>query len=116
MSVEALAKSAIEIQMTDIVDRVYQDFINEVGKHNRTGEAQASISIMERRPDYALIGGRNDHLYWLDEGNGHSGAIIYARGKALGKWKDGIPGIGWRASVKAYDGFHVAWTVANRHR
>lgn len=113
MSVEALAKGVIEMQMTDIVDRVYQDFVNEVGKHNRTGEAQASISIMERRPDYALIGGRNWHLYHLDEGNAQSGAIIYAKNGRGMYLKDlGIR----RASVKAYKGFHVARIVADRHR
>lgn len=113
MSVEALAKSAIEIQMTDIVDRVYQDFVGEVGKHNRTGEAQASISIMERRPDYALIGGKNWHLYHLDEGNMGSGAIIYPTKKKALYLKDlGIV----RKSVRAYKGFHVARIVADRHR
>lgn len=116
MSVEQLAKGVIEMQMTDLADRVLSDFKAEVGKHNRTGEAQASISILEKTPQRILIGGYNDHLYWLDEGNAHSGAIIYARGKALGKWKDGIPGIGWRASVKAYKGFHVAKKVADKYR
>lgn len=116
MSVEMLVRGAIEAQMTDLAGRVLKDFKAVVGKHNRTGEAQASISILEQSPQRIVVGGRNDHLYWLDEGNNHSGAIIYARGKALGKWKDGIPGIGWRASVKAYDGFHVAREVANKYR
>ena len=102
MSVEQLVKGVIEMQMSDLADRVLADFRAEVGKHNRTGEAQGSLSILERSPQRIVVGGRNDHLYWLDEGNGHSGAII--------------PGIGWRASVKAYKGFHVARNVADRYR
>jgi len=117
MSVEQLVKGVIEMQMSDLADRVLADFKAEVGKHNRTGEAQGSLSILERSPQRIVVGGRNDHLYWLDEGNGHSGAIIYAKkGKALGKYPDGIPGIGWRASVKAYKGFHVARNVADKYR
>lgn len=120
MSVEALAKSAIEIQMTDIVDRVEADFKMVVGKYNkysRTGEAVASISVLERRPDYALIGGRNLHLYWLDEGNGRSGKILYSpNGKSLGVYPHGIPGIGWRANVKAHEAYHVAKQAADMHR
>lgn len=116
MSVEQLVKGVIEMQMSDLADRVLADFKAEVGKHNRTGEAQGSISILERSPQRIVVGGQNDHLYWLDEGNAHSGAIIYARGKALGKYPNGIPGIGWRASVKAYKGFHVAKNVADKYR
>ena len=113
MSVAELVKGAIELQMTDIVDRVYKDFKAEVGKHNRTGEAQASISILARSPDYALIGGTNWHLYHLDEGNAQSGAIIYPKRATALYLKDlGIA----RASVKAYKGFHVARKVADRHR
>lgn len=116
MSVEALAKSAIEIQMTDIVDRVEADFKMVVGKYNkysRTGEAVNSISVLERRPDYALIGGRNLHLYWLDEGNGGSGAIIYPkRSKSLY-----LQGLGvYRTSVKAHEAYHVAKQAADMHR
>lgn len=116
MSVEALAKNAIEIQMTDIVNRVEADFKMVVGKYNkysRTGEAVASISVLERRPDYALIGGRNLHLYWLDEGNGGSGAIIYPKGKHP-MYLNGI-GI-YRWSVKAHKPYHVAKQAADMHR
>lgn len=113
MSVEQLVKGAIDMQWTDLIDRVYADFVSEVGKHNRTGEAQGSISIMERSPEFARIGGRNLHLYYLDEGNGGKGRRIYpTRGRALYVKDYGV----WAGSVSGYDGFHIARKVANKYR
>ena len=119
MSVEMLVRGAIESQMTDLASQVEADFKAVVGKYNkysRTGEAVGSISILVQRPDYILVGGRNRHLYWLDEGNGRSGAIIYPKGKALGVHPGGIPGIGWRTHVKAHEAYHVAKQVADKYR
>jgi len=117
MSVEKIAMGIIERDFSDLAERVEAAFKGEVAKHTRTGQALGSIHVMSRSPQKIVIGGQDDHLYWLDEGNGHSGAIIYSKkGKALGKYPDGIPGIGWRASVKAYKGFHVAKAAADKFR
>lgn len=116
MSVEMLVKGAIEVQMTDIADRVLADFKSVVGRYNkysRTGEALGSLGILERTPDYVLIGGRNKHLFWLDEGNAQKGAIIYPKGKKP-MYLNGI-GI-YRWSVRAHKPYRVAKEVADRHR
>lgn len=113
MSVEMLVKGAIEVQMTDLAQRVLSDLKAEVGKHNRSGEAQGSISILENSIDHVLIGGRNLHLYYLDQGNGGKGRRIYpTKSKALYLKDYGI----YRGSVSGYDGFHVARTVADKYR
>lgn len=120
MSVEALVKGAIEMQMTDLANRVESEFKAIVGKYNkysRTGEAVGSIHILEQRPDYILVGGQNLHLYWLDEGNGRSGSVLKSNsGKSLGVYPSGIPGIGWRKSVKAHKPYHVAKQTADKFR
>ena len=104
MSVEQLVKGAIDMQWTDLIDRV---------RKARTGEAQGSISIMERSPEFARIGGRNLHLYYLDEGNGGKGRRIYpTRGRALYVKDYGV----WAGSVSGYDGFHIARKVASKYR
>ena len=116
MSVEMLVKGAIEVQMTDLASRVEREFKSVVGKYNkfsRTGEAVGSISILERRPDYILVGGRNKHLFWLDEGNAQGGAIIYAKnGRAL--YLHGLDI--YRASVKAHKPYYVAKQTADKFR
>lgn len=117
MSVVEIAVGVIRLQFTDLVERVEADFKAEVGKHNRTGEAQASIRVLEQDDQHALIGGYNSHLYWLDQGNARSGNRLYpTHAKALGKYPDGIPGIGWRGAVNAYQGFHIAKKVADKYR
>lgn len=116
MSVEMLVKGAIEVQMTDLAERVESTFKSVVGKYNRysrTGEAVGSISILERRPDYILVGGRNKHLFWLDEGNGQGGAIIYPK-NSRSLYLHGL-GIN-RASVRAHEPYHVAKQTADRFR
>lgn len=116
MSVEMLVKGAIEVQMTDIADRVLADFKQVVGRYNkysRTGEAVGSLGILERRPDYVLVGGRNKHLFWLDEGNGQSGAIIYPKGNRP-LYLNGLGISRW--SVKAHKPYRVAEEVARMHR
>ena len=113
MSVEVLVKGVIEMQMTNLVDRVLADFKAEVGKHNRSGEAQGSLAILSRTPSYALIGGYNKHLYYLDEGNGGKGRRIYpTNSKALYLKDYGI----YRGSVSGYEGFHIARKVASKYR
>ena len=116
MSVEQLVKGVIEMQMTDLAERVEADFKAVVGKYNkysRTGEAVGSISILERSPDRILVGGRNLHLFWLDEGNGRSGGTIYPkRSQALY-----LQGLGiYRGSVKAHKPYRVAKQVADKYR
>ena len=120
MSVEALVKGAIEVQMFQLADRVEAEFKAVVGKYNkysRTGEAVGSISILEQSAERILVGGQNKHLYWLDEGNGGSGKRIYPKGaKALGVYPNGIPGIGWRGAVNAHEAYHVAKQTADKCR
>lgn len=113
MAVEKIVKGIIEMQFTGLVDRVYAEFVGEVGKHSRTGEAAGSISIMSRSDHYALIGGNNLHLYYLDQGNGRGGSTIYPKKSRALHLKDYDV---WAASVKAYKGFHIAKKVADRHR
>lgn len=116
MSVEMLVKGAIEVQMTDLASRVEREFKSVVGKYNRfsrTGEAVGSISILERRPDYILVGGRNKHLFWLDEGNAQKGKIIYPKGKKP-MYLNGL-GI-YRWSVRAHEPYHVAKQTADKFR
>ena len=113
MAVETLVKGIIEMQMTDLVNRVYADFKAEVGKHNRSGEAQASISILSQTVNHALIGGNDLHLYYLDKGNGGKGRRIYPKkGRGLYLKDYDI----WASSVSGYDGFHVAKKVADKYR
>lgn len=82
-----------------------------------TGAAVGAIHI-EMGTVSAFVGGTGGegtkHLFWLDEGNG--GRRIYAKGRALGKYPGGIPGIGWRKSVSSYSGTHFVRRVADRHR
>lgn len=113
MAIEPLVRGLCEEQMFHIAERVEQEFKAEVGKHNRTGEAQASISILERSPSHALIGGRNAHLYWLDQGNDRKGKRIYPKHANALYVKDyGV----YRASVSAYEGFGIARKVADKFR
>ena len=117
MSVERIVMGIIERDMLNIAQRVEADFKAAVGKHNRTGQAQGSIRILEQNANRVLIGGYDEHLYWLDEGNARGGnPIVPKRAKALGKYPGGIPGIGWRASVSPYKGFHIAKQVADKYR
>ena len=87
-----------------------------VGRHKRSGAALGAIHI-EMGANRAFVGGTGGegtkHLYWLDEGNG-SGRI-YAKGRALGKYPNGIPGYGWRKSVSTYAGIHFVHMIASRH-
>ena len=88
-----------------------------VGGHSRSGAALGAIHT-EMGDTSAFVGGTGGgvgvlHLFFLDEGNG--GQRIYAKGRALGKYPGGIPGIGWRKSVAPYAGIHFVHEIASRH-
>lgn len=87
-----------------------------------TGLAASAVHI-EMGEMSAFVGGTDgtgkgitgtDHLAMINDGNG--GKRIYAKGKALGKYPGGIPGIGWRKSVAPYGGNGFIHKIAARHR
>lgn len=101
----------------------------------KTGKTARSFRIMSMDADAVvgttgqgvtkrvLIGSTRLTAYWADHGNYDSGQKIYpkhtrkdGRTPMLGKYPDGIPGYGWRASVNAYEGTHFVREVADRHR
>lgn len=119
MSVEALAKGAIEMQMTDLAERIEADLKAAVAPHSRSGLAVSAIHIEKRSVDNYFIGGTDgtgtgktgtDHLAMLDEGNGTR--IIYpVRAKAL-KYTDGS----FHGRSTPYKGIGFVAKVANKYR
>ena len=103
-----------------------------------TGKTAKSFKIMDVGSDYqvgttgrglttrVLIASDSRVAYWAEYGNGGPETILTAKhrradGKTpmLGKYPNGIPGYGWRASVHGYydpakQGF--VKRVADRHR
>lgn len=124
MSVEALVRGAIELQMTDLAQRVESDLIGAVSPHSRSGLAVSAIHIEKRGIDNYFIGGTDgtgkgktgtDHLAMLDEGNGTQ--IIYPKGRANGganalKFTDGS----LHGRAKPYRGIHFVAKVASKYR
>lgn len=122
----------INRSMDNTAERILDELREACPK--KTGATAASFRIMDSNSSY--IAGVNvtdrivvasDELtaYWADHGNYDSGWIIQAKHPTtrsrsgvpmLGKYPDGIPGYGWRASVQAYEGTHFVRKVANRHR
>lgn len=109
-------KAACEKELHELANTIEGEMKAIVGGHTRSGKALGAIHI-EMGSGSAFVGGTGGegtkHLFWLDEGNG-SGRI-YAKGKALGKYPGGIPGIGWRKSVAPYAGIHFVHEIASRH-
>lgn len=127
--IEELVVGYIGQQMDELAKQIEADYKAEVANHKYTpgasGAALGAIHI-EKRSEYSyFIGAKvgSDHtdgglhLYYLDEGNGGKGTRIYPKhARALGKHPDGIPGIGWRKSVRGYSGFHITTKVASKYR
>lgn len=112
MSVEQIVVGIIQRDFMNIAERVERDFKAEVGKHNRSGEAQASIGIVMQDESSIVIGSYNDHLFFLDQGNDQRVKVIKpVRKKAL-KFTDGS----LHGSASTYKGFHIAKKVADRYR
>ena len=122
MSVEKIVIGIIQRDFMNIAEDVQSEFKAEVRrsikhKAQSTGQAEGSISIMQQSPDRIFVGSDDQHLNFMIRGNGGSGSRIYAKGKALGKYPDGIPGIGWRGAVNGYDGRpEILTRVANKFR
>ena len=115
-------KAACALTIDEVANTIYNEMHQMVdphsaGKAGRTGAASAAIHIESTGEFSKFVGGTGGvgtlHLYWLDEGNGHG--RITAKGRALGKYPGGIPGIGWRHSVKTYAGIHFVHAIAARH-
>lgn len=119
MSVEALVRGAIEVQMANLAERVQGDLIAAVSPHSKSGKAVGAIHIEKRSVDNYFIGGTDgtgkgttgtDHLAMLDEGNGSK--IIYpVRAKAL-RYTDGS----LHGRSTPYAGIHFVAKVANKYR
>lgn len=109
-------KAACREELESLANTIEGEMKAIVGGHTRSGLALGAIHT-EMGEMSAFVGGTGGdgtlHLLWLDEGNGSG--IIYAKGKALGKYPDGIPGIGWRKSVRPYKGIHFVHEIASRH-
>lgn len=110
-------KSACALTINEVAATIEGEMKGVVGGHTRSGAALAAIHIESTGEFSKFVGGTGGvgtlHLYWLDEGNGHG--RITAKGRALGKYPGGIPGIGWRHSVKTYAGIHFVHAIAARH-
>lgn len=107
-------------ELADTIEKEMKDAVAEgagkaKGKY-ATGAAVAAVHI-EMGEMSAFVGGTGGdgtlHMLFLDQGNG--GERIYAKGKALGKYPGGIPGIGWRKSVAPYAGTGYVHKIASRH-
>lgn len=79
-----------------------------VSGHSRTGVALGSIGI-EMGETSAFVGGKNLHLYYLDEGNGTK-TIYPKRAKAL-RYSDGT----FHGKSRPYKGIHFVKEIAARH-
>ena len=119
MSVEAIVRGIIEIQMTDLAECIEADLKAEVAPHSKSGLAVGAIHIKKRSEDNYFIGGTDgtgegttgtDHLAMLNDGNGTK--IIYpVRKKAL-KYTDGS----LHGRSTPYKGIHFVEKVANKYR
>lgn len=115
-------------------DILVQELKEECPK--KTGATAASMRILGQEEGMqaglsaglitkVTVGSTLRTAYWADQGNDGQGSVIYpkharsipdGRPPVLGKWDKGIPGIGWRPYVRAYEGDHYVTRVANRHR
>ena len=101
MSCVEVLEAACERELHDLANTINGEMKAAVSAgHVRSGLALGAIHI-EMGSTSAFVGGTGGegtkHLGWLNDGNG-SGRI-HAKGRALGKYHGGIPGIGWRSSV-----------------
>lgn len=123
MSIEPVVKGFIDGRLEEIAEQIKHDMVSVVSQHSRSGKAVNAIRIEKLSGTSYFIGahignGPEDgglHLYFLDQGNGTK-RITAKTSVALGKWPDGIPGIGWRTSVKPYDGIGFVKDIADKYR
>ena len=127
MIIELVKAEAIK-GLDEYADRILADEKALVGAHSRTGAAVGSLHIQKIGEFSRFIGanvghGSQDgglHALWLDEGNGKGRITAKHRRKtggqgALGSYPGGIPGYGWKQSVRPYKGIHWVRTVASRY-
>lgn len=122
MAIVEIVRGLISEQMDDLARQIERDFKSAVGAHKRTGQAQNSIHI-EKRSEYSyFIGGRDDHLYFLDEGNDQrysrfggkrnpASPNYKGEGSMALRFSDGT----WHQSAGTYKGFHIAEKVADKY-
>ena len=127
MAIAEVVVGLIDGQLEEIARMIEADYKSAVASHNKwqgSGAAVKAIHIEKRGNCSYFIGAkvgsnREDgglHLHYLDEGNGGRNAVIKPkRAKALGTPPDGIPGIGFRASVHGYDGFGITAEIASKY-
>lgn len=97
-------------QMRELANTINGELKAECPK--RSGRAAASIHIEQTGETSYRIGGTDEHLFFADQGNNQSKAIIYpVRARAL-KFTDGS----FHGSAGTYEGKHFVREVANRHR
>lgn len=117
MSCVEVLNVTCEQTMRELATTIEGEMRGIVSGHSRSWAAYRAIHI-EMGGSTAFVGGTGGegtkHLGWLNDGNG-SGRI-HAKGRALGKYPGGIPGIGWRSSVSTYAGIHFVEQIAARHR
>ena len=119
MSVEVIVKGIIEMQMTDLAERVEADLKAAVAPHSKSGLAVGTIHIEKRSIDNIFVGGTDgtgtgktgtDHLAMLNDGNGTK--IIYpVKAKAL-QYTDGS----FHGRSTPYKGIHFVEKVAAKYR
>lgn len=115
----------VEKETDRVVKGIYDEMKAVVGGHSRTGRAVGAIHI-EGGGSHYFIGGTGGigtmHLYYLNEGNGGSGAIITStratdrRGRKPGKLAvyDGMY-TGFRPYVHGYSGIHFVEAIASHY-
>lgn len=119
MAVETIVKGIIEMQMTDLAERIESDLKAAVAPHSKSGLAVGAIHIEKRSIDNIFIGGTDgtgkgitgtDHLAMLNDGNGTE-IIKPVRALAL-KYTDGS----FHGKSTPYKGFHFVEKVASKYR
>lgn len=78
----------------------------------QSGEAQASIHVEKTGDTSYRIGAANLHLFFADQGNNQSRAIIYPVKKKALKFTDGS----LHGSARTYEGSHFVEKVADKYR
>lgn len=116
---------AVEKETDRVVKGIYGEMKAVVGGHSRTGQAVGAIHI-EGGGSSWFIGGTGGegtkHLYYLNEGNGGSGAIITSTrkvdrlGRKPGKLAvmDGMYTT-FRPYVHGYSGIHFVESIASHY-
>ncbi len=107
--------NVVEEKLDELAKTVQIEMQTLVVNHGTTTHRERLITIDKQSEHSRFVGSTDLGLYYLDQGNGGSGATITPRvKKAMAfNWK----GAYWvRTQVHGYDGIHFVRTVADRHR